>query len=93
MTASPIPAFRWDAANSAPQPEAVLTVPCTEGHEVAVPHRVWHLVDDLRCQTCGCLADVYHARRHWPCPCDAAVIQFGQQAGPERGLLSLATAA
>lgn len=78
MSAISIPAFRWDAANRAPQPDAVLVLRCTEGHSILVTHRAWHLIDDVRCEACGCLADVHHARKHSHCPCDV-LGRMGQQ--------------
>lgn len=53
MATLSIPAYQWDAANIAPQPESVLLLRCTEGHEVPITHRNWHLLDQSRCQICG----------------------------------------
>lgn len=93
MTATSIPASQWDAANRAPRPDAVLVLRCTEGHAVSLAHRVWHLVDDVRCERCGCLADVYHSRRHSLCPCDAVVGRSSERFAAAPDLRSLARVA
>lgn len=79
MTALTVPAHRWDAANRIPAPEAVLLLHCSEGHDVSISHRNWHLLDQTRCDLCGCLADLIYARRHTPCRCEEAAPHPGDQ--------------
>lgn len=79
MTTLSIPAYRWDAANDVPLPESVLFLDCTEGHGVPITHRNWHLVEEFRCELCGCLADVFHARRYVRCPCSAMSSELGHE--------------
>lgn len=73
MTVLSIPAWRWDAANDVPDPDAVLALECTAGHGVSITHQRWHLLDQSRCPICGCLTDLVYARRYSGCPCGQAV--------------------